>query len=232
MVIPQNHYFISRPQIFAVAHDLCIARPKIFILILAPVVDTKVPFGVKLDCIKMWKLSARKYSIKNLPYESRPTNLYNPVRSAFNIKPKTTEGLIYNPPASAPSLKNTPRAFIPSNDPRLSVLAETYKTYTAEELADMPIIYAHKKEYNLTPEIVKEIIALRQENPVKWSVGQLAKKFNVDIKKINVITGFSKIKQEKALAQLEAAKAKWNEASRRARVDKTRRKQMWLRGEF
>lgn len=180
----------------------------------------------------MWRLSVRKYSVKNLPYESRPTNLYNPVRSAFNIKPKTTEGLIYNPPASAPSLKNTPRAFIPPNDPRLSVLAETFKTYTAQELADMPIIYAHKKEYNLTPEIVKEIIQLRQEDPVKWSVGQLAKKFNVDIKKINVITGFSKIKQEKALAQLEAAKAKWNEASKRARVDKARRKQMWLRGEF
>lgn len=96
----------------------------------------------------------------------------------------------------------------------------------------MPLIYAHKKEYNLTPEIVKEIITLRQENPQEWSVGRLAKKFNVEPSKVNVLTGISKTKQEQVLVELEAAKAKWNPASRRAKVDKGRRKEMWLRAEF
>ncbi|WPK25679.1 hypothetical protein PUMCH_003004 [Australozyma saopauloensis] len=180
----------------------------------------------------MWKSAVRNYSIKNLPYESRPTNLYNPVRSAFNIKPKTTQGLIYNPPASAPSLKDTPRAFIPQNDPRLTVLADKFKTYTAEELADMPIIYAHKKEYNLTPEIVQEIITLRQEDPEKWSVSKLAQKFNIEPSKVNILTGCSVAKQQKVLAELETVKKAWNETTRRARKDRVRRKQMWLRGEF
>lgn len=180
----------------------------------------------------MWKSSVRCYSIKNLPYESRPTNLYNPVRSAFNIKPKPTQGLIYNPPASASSLKNTPRAFIPKNDPRLSVLADNYKTYTASELADMPLIYAHKKEYNLTPDIVKEIITLRQEDPEKWSVNKLAQKFNIAAHKVNVITGFSRSKQEKVLRQLHEVQNKWHATTKKARSDRLKRKQMWLRAEF
>ncbi|RKP28881.1 hypothetical protein METBISCDRAFT_28698 [Metschnikowia bicuspidata] len=180
----------------------------------------------------MWKSAVRSYSIKNLPYESRPTNLYNPVRSAFNVKPKSTQGLIHNPPAAAPSLKDTPRAFVPKIDPRLTVLAEKYKTYTPEELADMPIIYAHKKEYNLTPEIVQEIIALRHEDPEKWSVAKLAQKFNVDTRKVNVITGFSKEKQEKVLSELQTVKSQWNAGKTSARHDRLRRKQMWLRAEF
>lgn len=180
----------------------------------------------------MWKSLVRKYSLKNLPYESRPTNLYNSVRSAYNIKPVAKPGLIYNPPASAPSLKDTPRAFIPPNDPRLTVLAEKFKTYTSDELADMPIIYAHKKEYNLTPEIAQEIIRLRKEDPNKWTVGNLAKKFNVEANKVNVITGFSPSRQQKVLAEIEAAKIRMKDAAKRARADRVKRKLMWLRGEF
>lgn len=180
----------------------------------------------------MWKSAVRSYSIKHLPYESRPTNLYNPVRSAFNLKPKPIQGLIHNPPAAAPSLKDTPRAFLPKTDPRLTVLAEKYKTYTPEELADMPIIYAHKKEYNLTPETVQEIIELRHEDPEKWSVAKLAQKFNVDTRKVNVITGFSKEKQKKVLSELQTVKSQWNAGKKSARHDRLRRKQMWLRAEF
>lgn len=131
-----------------------------------------------------------------------------------------------------PTVKETPRAFLPPNDPRLTVLAEKFKIYTPEELSEMPIIYATKKDNSLTPEIVQEIIALRKENPDKWSISKLATKFGVEAKKVNVITGASKEKQEKVLAQLAEQQSQWTEKRRLAREDRRKRKQMWLTNEF
>lgn len=174
----------------------------------------------------------RRYSIKNIPVETQPKNKYNAARSAFNFKPVHTEGLIHNPPASMPSLKETPQVFLPPNDPRLKVLAGKFKVYSPKELKNMPVIYGAKRDYSLTPEIVMQIIKLRQEDADSWSIAKLAAKFNVDPKKVNVITGFSEAKQQKALAELEKLKASWPDSKRHARVDRGRRKDMWLRGEF
>ncbi|QBM89759.1 ribosomal protein subunit L20 [Metschnikowia aff. pulcherrima] len=180
----------------------------------------------------MFRTATRRISIKSLPHETQPVNKYNAVRSKFNIKPVPTQGLIYNPPASMPTVKETPRAFLPPNDPRLSVLAEKFKTYTPEELSEMPIIYATKKDNSLTPETVQEIIALRNEDPEKWSIAKLAAKFNVDAKKVNVITGISRKKQLLVLAQLLGQEKEWTEKRRLAREERRKRKQMWLRNEF
>ncbi|GEQ71114.1 hypothetical protein JCM33374_g4795 [Metschnikowia sp. JCM 33374] len=180
----------------------------------------------------MLRTATRNISIKSLPHETQPTNKYNAVRSKFNVKPVPTQGLIYNPPASMPSVKETPRAFLPPNDPRLKVLAEKFKVYTPQELSEMPIIYATKKDNSLTPEIVQEIIALRNEDPEKWSIAKLAAKFNVEPKKVNVITGINKDRQSRILAQLVDQQSQWSERRTLAREDRVKRKQMWLRNEF
>ncbi|OBA21127.1 hypothetical protein METBIDRAFT_11693 [Metschnikowia bicuspidata var. bicuspidata NRRL YB-4993] len=180
----------------------------------------------------MLRTATRNISIKSLPHELQPKNKYNAVRSKFNMKPVPTQGLIYNPPASMPTVKETPRAFLPPNDPRLKLLAEKFKTYTPEELEEMPVIYATKKDNSLTPEIVQEIIALRSEDPDKWSIAKLAAKFSVDAKKVNVITGSSKERQQKVLAQLAEQQSQWTGKKRLARDDRVKRKQMWLRNEF
>lgn len=180
----------------------------------------------------MFKASLRRYSIKNLPLETQPTNKYNAARSAFNLKPVPTQGLIHNPPASMPSVKDTPKVFLPSNDPRLKVMADRFKVYSQEELDEMPVIYGAKKDYTLTPETIKQIIKLRSEDPEKWTIAKLATKFNVDAKKVNVVTGFSKLKQLIMLAELTKLQSEWSDLRKLARQDKQKRKQMWLRGEF
>lgn len=174
----------------------------------------------------------RGYSIKALPFEAQPKNKYNAARSAFNIKPVPTQGLIHNPPASMPSIKETPKAFLPKNDPRLKIFAGKFKTYTRAELDEMPLIYATLKDNSLTPELVEQIVTLRAENPDKWSIAKLAAKFNVDAKKVNVITGVSKEKQAQVLDQLKELKSHWPVKKLHAREDVVRRKHMWLSNKF
>lgn len=180
----------------------------------------------------MFKASLRRYSIKHLPVETQPTNKYNAARSAFNLKPVPTNGLIHNPPAAMPSLKDTPKVFLPKSDPRLKFMADRFKVYSPEELAEMPVIYGAKKDYDLTPEIIEQIVKLRTEDSNKWTIAKLAEKFNIDAKKVNVITGFSLQKQQKMLQELTKLKKGWSQSRKMAREDRTKRKQMWLRGEF
>lgn len=180
----------------------------------------------------MFRHSIRRYSVKNIASETQPKNKYNAARSAFNLKPVPTQGLIHNPPASMPSVRDTPKAFLPANDPRLKFMADRYKTYTPEEIADMPLIWGAKKDYTLTPEVISEIVSLREQDPHKWSIAKLAAKFNVETNKVNVITGFSKTKQQMLLQELETVKKSWSNKTKIARDDRQRRKQMWLRNEF
>lgn len=178
--------------------------------------------------------AARRYSIKSLPFELQPKNKYNAARSAFNFKPKPTQGLIHNPPAAMPSLKDTPRTFLPANDPRLTIMADKYRTYTPEELNDMPLIYgiSKEKDYSLTPEIVEKIVKLRNEDQDKWTISRLAAEFKIDARKVNVITGVNKEKQQKLVRELEALKQTWAEKKLAAKLDRSKRTDMWLRNEF
>ncbi|QEL57988.1 hypothetical protein SBP28_000016 [Candidozyma auris] len=89
-----------------------------------------------------------------------------------------------------------------------------------------------EKDYSLTPEVVGEILKLRRENPDEWTVPKLAKKFNVDKVKVNVISGISKERQEKVLQELEEVKSTWSAKRKLARQDREKRTQQWLRGEF
>lgn len=182
----------------------------------------------------MLRSATRRYSLKSLPFESQPRNKFNAQRSAFNLKPVKKDGLIYNPPASAPSYKETPQLFLPKNDPRLKYLEGKWKVYSEEELADMPLIYGVQKlkDHLLTPEVVGEILKLRQQDANQWTISKLAQKFNLDKTKVNVITGISKDRQKKVLSELESVKEAWSSKRKLARQDREKRVQQWLRGEF
>lgn len=182
----------------------------------------------------MFRRFTRNYSIKNIPHQTKPQNKYNAHRSTFNLKPVHHDGLIYNPPASAPSYYETPQLFLPKNDPRLTVLAEKYKVYTKEELDDMPLIYGirKQKDYSLTPEVVEQIVSLRNSNPHEWTISKLAKKFNVEPEKVNVVTGFNKERQQKVKEELEKVKQTWSEETMLARNERAKRQQTWLRNDF
>lgn len=167
------------------------------------------------------KLAVR-YSLKvsSLPFEPVPINQYNAQRSAFNIKPIRTQGLVYNPPAAvlAPQTK-TPHAFLPRNDPRLMIPPS--RVYTAKELENYPIINRYdapaQRTYQVTPEIVSELNKLRQEDPKKWSIRALSKKFNLPPNKVNTFTeSLPKTKTD----------------TKQSNSERVRRSKLWLRGEF
>lgn len=158
--------------------------------------------------------------ISSLPFEPVPNNQYNAQRSAFNIKPKRTQGLVYNPPAAVltPQSK-TPHAFLPRNDPRLMIPPS--RVYTATELENYPIINRYdapaQRSYEVTPEIVSELNSLRQQDPEKWSIRALSKKFNLAPNKVNTFT--------ESLPKTKSNITKSNS-------DRVRRSKLWLRGEF
>lgn len=158
-----------------------------------------------------------------IPFEPVPINQYKG-RSSFNFKPKKTPGLVHNPPSSInkPSIK-TPRAFLPMKDPRRSL---PVKTFTKEELANYPLIQAYQAQgertYDITPEIVQQIQELRQSDPQEWTISKLSKKFNLPMNKINVLSG-----------SLETPKVQeLSEAQQLKQMNRKKRAELWLRGEF
>lgn len=179
-------------------------------------------------------LKGGKYSLKALPFQPVAKNKFNDKRSTFNFKALPSKGLVYNPPAAiiSPAIK-TPKAFLPKNDPRLK-LEGKFKTYTSEELEDYPIIYGYSKEksYNITPQMVKQIVELRNQNPAEWTISKLAKKFGIDQMKVNVITGLNKQRVEQIGEELDAFKKTWPTSKLNSREDRKKRVSMWLRNEY
>ncbi|ODV79161.1 uncharacterized protein CANTADRAFT_26190 [Suhomyces tanzawaensis NRRL Y-17324] len=168
-----------------------------------------------------------KTAISCVKYEPIPINQYNQARSAFNIKPKKTQGLVHNPPAaiSKPSMK-TPKAFLPESDPRRNL--PNANEFTKEQLENYPVINRYEaqgnRSYEVTPEIVEKIVALRSQDPKVWTISKLSKEFNIDQRKVNVFTGMlkEKVNQEEGL----------NERQLLRRSEMKKRTQLWLRGEF
>ncbi|EGV65129.1 hypothetical protein PSN45_005131 [Yamadazyma tenuis] len=163
----------------------------------------------------------RAYSVKSLPFEAKPVNKFNPVKSAYNFRPKTpTNGLVYAPPASLTSVKQTPNAFLPQSDPRKNLGVQ--KTYTEGEVNDMPVIYGTTKSYHVSQETALEILNLRTSDPSQWTISKLCKKYNVNPHFIINLTKDFKPK---------AREAENPQLSKR-QLDQKKRVQMWLRNEF
>lgn len=174
----------------------------------------------------------RSYSSK-VPTLTRVSNKFNSARSTFNLRPSLPQGLIHNPPASVPNSKNTPKAFLPSNDPRKNLVK--HRTYSAAQVENMPVVFGSKitdKSYELTPEIVQQIQDLRISNPSEWTVNKLAKKFNTTSNFIKVTTSISEDRKTKLSNELESVKQNWPAQKQTARINRKRRVELWLRNEF
>ena len=139
-----------------------------------------------------------------------------------------------NPPASIPIARNTPKAFLPPNDPRLHKLEGKYKTYSPDVLEDMPVIYgmAKEKDYGMTAETAREILKLRTQDPSKWTISKLAKEFNVSKQSVNVVTMKNKERNEELINELDVLQKLWTNNKLMSRNDRRKRVQMWLRNEY
>ena len=115
----------------------------------------------------------------------------------------------------------TPYIFLPENDPR----REYAKQYRLSEdvVADMPVIRAfkapHEREYTVTKEIVDQIKQLRNEDPERWNLKELSKKFDIELTKLvyffrSDLQKLNKIQDKVVPKYL---------------LDREKRKQMWMK---
>lgn len=160
---------------------------------------------------------------KEIPFQAVPRGKFNPKRSAFNFKPKPVEGLVHNPPAAIlkPSMQ-TPYIFLPPNDPRRE-LAKQYRL-SEDVVADMPVIRAfkapHEREYAVTKEVVDQIKQLRKEDPERWNLKELSKKFDIELTKLVYFLKSDLQKVNKTQDETNVPKYV---------LDREKRRQMWMR---
>ncbi|KAH0431142.1 hypothetical protein CcaCcLH18_07320 [Colletotrichum camelliae] len=152
--------------------------------------------------------------------------------------------ILINPPSAAPSVFHTPFKFLPPTDPRrranLSHLFASSSSATATPSAegtklppalDVPSRGANPR-YHLTPADVAEIRRLRAADPTRWSVSALARKFDCSEVFITICTPAPREHKEKLAQKLDTVKEGWGKIRTKAREDRSRRKEMLLRGEL
>lgn len=152
--------------------------------------------------------------------------------------------IVFNPPAAAPSVLNTPFKFLPPTDPRrranlTSLLRTSADLHTGARVgADgpAPALDAARQvpmpTYNVTREQVTEMRRLRAEDPAKWSVGALAEKFACSKLFVMMCCKASAEHRAEEKKRLEAIKARWGPIRRNAREERQKRRTMLLRGEL
>ncbi|KAG5926579.1 hypothetical protein E4U42_003144 [Claviceps africana] len=186
------------------------------------------------------KTTARtKRALKIAPHDSFLPSRTAPFPAADTI--------IYNPPSSEASPAHTPFLFLPRGDPRRSALQRMRQTLDAGATqspspgegpaaeAELPPMLKYKRRtarYHLSEEDVKEIRRLRAEDPITWSVGKLAAKFDCSDVFIKIVAPASKEHHKWLTAKLERKMARWGPRKSQAREDRKRRAEMLYRGEL
>ncbi|KAG6012421.1 hypothetical protein E4U54_007545 [Claviceps lovelessii] len=186
------------------------------------------------------KTTARtKRALKIAPHDSFLPSRTAPFPAADTI--------IYNPPSSEASPAHTPFIFLPRSDPRRSALLRIRKTLGAAAdpnrshgegpatEAELPPMMSYKRRtarYHLTEDDVEEIRRLRAEDPITWSVGKLAAKFDCSDVFVKMVAPASREHHEWLQAKLERKMARWGPKKTQAREDRKRRAEMMYRGEL
>jgi len=176
---------------------------------------------------------------------------YRRTRSRLNIKPDASflpsktephDHIIYNPPPSAPNVYHTPSIFLPKNDKRrqLYEAAQSRSSQTVSGSSESPLQSLPppiRKErpsphgkYHLTEADFEEMRRLRKEDPLTWSVGKLAKKFNCSNSFVTHVTVYVVAREQKDRQKeiTEFVKSRWGIKRRVARENRALRKETWL----
>ncbi|KAK2612382.1 hypothetical protein QQS21_001646 [Conoideocrella luteorostrata] len=180
------------------------------------------------------KTTARtKRALKIAPHDSFLPSRTAPFPAADSI--------IYNPPSSEASPAHTPFIFLPRSDPRRLALLRMRNNPGAPALsngaaeADLAprMRYKHRTaRYHLKEEDVEEIRRLRAEDPIKWSVGKLAQKFDCSDVFVKMVAPASEEHHDWLQGRLERKMARWGPKKMKAREDRKRRADMVYRGEL
>ncbi|ODA80729.1 hypothetical protein RJ55_03688 [Drechmeria coniospora] len=196
--------------------------------------SSSTPSLLPFTCTRGHKTTARtKRSLKIAPHDS-----FLPDRSAPF---PAADSIIYNPPASEASPAHTPFLFLPLDDPRRLALlrmrggADAAALGSGEEQANLPpVMRYHRREptYHLKEEDIAEMKRLRSEDPVKWSVGHLAQKFDCSPIFVKMVSPAPAGHLDWLRSKLDRKMARWGPKKTQAREDRRRRAEMLYRGEL
>lgn len=179
-----------------------------------------------------------------------------PPHPSFLTSPEE-DRIIFNPPSSAATVYHTPFKFLPRTDPRrranLTQLFASSTTITyngtsspstqdtvtagSEAAADLPPRVqadpdAGHPRHHLRPEDVAEMRRLRAEDPGKWSVLALAKRYECAPWFVMMCCQAAREHRDAERERLERVKTRWGPIRSRAREDRARRKELLFRGEI
>jgi hypothetical protein len=159
-----------------------------------------------------------------------------------------SDHIIFNPPASAPSVYHTPFKFLPKNDPRRranlakifeSHFAPTTRDAAAAETTGLPTLpsnHKHNPAFDargpITKAEVEEMRQLREEDPHKWNVAALSEKYAIPHIFVMMCCQAPKEKLEFERKKMELIRQRWGPIRAKAKEDRHRRTQMLYRGEI
>ena len=184
------------------------------------------------------------------PIESisrRHQSSYRRARSRLNVKPDVSflpsktephDHIIYNPPPSAPNVYHTPTIFLPKSDKRRQMhdlatqrdpqLAAGATPWSSEQRLPPPVRKPYEKRYHITELQMEEMRRLKKEDPLAWSIGALAKRFDCSRVFVGFVTeGLSGENQKQQKMVTEVIKSRWGTKRRVAREDRALRKERW-----
>ncbi|SCV03682.1 LAMI_0H10110g1_1 [Lachancea mirantina] len=174
---------------------------------------------------------------RSIPKLKATPNLYNPKSSAHNyrgvMRAKIEPGLYHHPSQSLSTgsinSETIPKAFLPSNDPRRQFLDDIRSGDQVQAQEGAVLCASKDKTYHLEPNQIAEIIALRAENPEKYTRKALAKQFNVSPLFISLVSSASTQRKAEMAGRLHAIKQQWHPKRTLARDDRKKRKELWYR---
>lgn len=173
--------------------------------------------------------SSARRTTKNLRVKPDPT-------FTSSIHPdKIKDHIVFNPPSSAPSVYQTPVAFLPPDDPRRQLLAQSHShsnPYSDPSRRLPPSMRPpYEKKYHLGPDQIEDIRRLRAEDPFRWTRKKLAEKFDCSQFFVGMVVQASKERKEQQIQILKNVKERWGWRRRYAREDRAKRRKLWGRDE-
>lgn len=141
------------------------------------------------------------------------------------------DGLYYQPAPSPMDPEITPKAFLPSSDPRKSssLYYPEEETLIKSNIKYMPVIFEKKlaKKYGLTKENVLELQKMRDHGATRK---QMKEKFHVSDFFISIATQRNPKIAHKEEKTLKKVVKRWSRDTKEARILKEKQKLMWQRG--
>lgn len=195
---------------------------------------------------RFYKLCATVLSTSSKRHQSsyRRSRQRSAIKPDPDFLPSKTEPhdhIIHNPPPSMPNVYHTPTMFLPPNDkrrllqqPSENKMMVNTPAYTASGFQRLPppVTKPQPTKYHLTEVDLEEMRRLRAEDPMKWSVGKLATKFDCSPLFVSAATsGLAPEKKELQQQVTDIVKSRWGPKRRIAREDRALRRERWYKDE-